>query len=128
MIAGLARMGVVDPDVDLRPVAAAVPPPHAMNLHSFLTRLLEDVATVAVDTHVRRDLLTDVLAPLGPAGAERVASRIEQHAYWIRCGCYANGEDLAFGAAVDQAAGMAAAALTSQAAGSVPFTRGGGAA
>jgi hypothetical protein len=55
------------------------------DLHTYLRTLLAGIATApAIDTGVRHDLLTDVLAPLGCADADRAARQIEQHAYWIR--------------------------------------------
>jgi len=83
-----------------------------VDVEVYLRTLVADIATApAIDTRVRHDLLLDVLAPLGRATADRQASEIEAHAYWVRHGSHATGEDIAFTAAVDEAVYLVGRAL-----------------
>jgi hypothetical protein len=76
-----------------------------VDMQTYLRTLLEDIATSpAIDTSVRRGLLADVLAPLGPTAADRQARQIEAHAYWLRVGTHQSGHDVAFAASVEEAA------------------------
>jgi len=87
-----------------------------MDIEVYLRRLVADIATApAIDTRVRHDLLLDVLAPLGRATADRAAGEIEAHAYWLRYGTHATGEDIAFSASVDEAVYLVGRALADDA-------------
>ena len=82
-----------------------------MDIEVYLRTLVADIATApAIGTSVRHDLLIDVLAPMG-AAAGRAAGEIEAHAYWVRYGTHATGEDLAFAASVDEAVYLVGRAL-----------------
>jgi len=83
-----------------------------VDVEVYLRTLVADIATApAIGTSVRHDLLLDVLAPLGGATADRQAIEIEAHAYWVRYGSHATGEDLAFTASVDEAVYLVGRAL-----------------
>ncbi len=88
-----------------------------VDIEVYLRTLVADIATApAIDTRVRHDLLADTLAPLGAATADRAAGEIEAHAYWVRHGSHATGEDLAFAASVDEAVYLVGRALDEAAA------------
>ncbi len=83
-----------------------------MDIEVYLRTLVADIATApAIDTRVRHDLLAGALAPLGSAAADRAAGEIEAHAYWVRYGSHATGEDIAFAASVDEAVYLVGRAL-----------------
>jgi hypothetical protein len=83
-----------------------------VDIEGYLRPLVEDIATLpAIGTGVRHDLLVDALAPLGPAAADRAAGEIEAHAYWLRHGKRASGEDTAFAASVAEAVYLVGRAL-----------------
>jgi hypothetical protein len=87
-----------------------------VDVEVYLRRLVADIATApAIGTSVRHDLLIDVLAPMGAAAAGRAAGEIEAHAYWVRYGTYASGEDVALSASVAEAVYLVGRALDDEA-------------
>jgi hypothetical protein len=83
-----------------------------VDIQAWLRVLMESIATAApVDARVRHALLVDVLAPLGLVDADRRAAQIEQHAYWVRYGTHASGDDRALSRSVDEAVFLVGRAL-----------------
>jgi hypothetical protein len=86
-----------------------------MDAHAYLRTLLADIATTpGINVGARHDLLSGALAPLGPVVADRQASEIEAHAFWVRHGNHQTDADVGLAACVDVAAYLAGHALVAE--------------